>query len=199
MPRIATYKREEILNKVMRAFWEHGYESTGMAEIIRITGLNPGSIYAAFTSKQDLFLAALDLYGDFSRDAIERKLAKYSNPLQAIREFFCQLATTVAGPAGKRSCFLVNSALEVARHDKSARMLIHAHFQRIEAIFCKALQQAQAEGYLSPGTDAQALAATLMVFIWGLRVLGATHPTPAQAKRIISQVLPLLQPTAHPR
>lgn len=193
MPRAATYKREDVLDKVMRAFWDHGYETTGMAEIIRVTGLNPGSIYAAFQSKQDLFLAALDFYGDFSRDAVERQLAKHSNPIEAVREFFRHLAATVAGPAGKRSCFLVNSALEVARHDKAARKLIHAHFQTIEGLFRNTLERAQAEGYLNPGKDAHSLAATLMVFIWGLRVLGATSPTPAQTENIVTQVLELLK------
>ncbi len=193
MARTATYKREEVVEKAMKAFWEHGYEATGMAEIIRITGLNPGSIYAAFQSKQDLFLAALDLYGDFNRAAVERQLAKHSNPLEAIRDFFRQLAATVAGPSGKRSCFLVNSALEVARHDKAARKLICANFQSIEASFRSTLERAQAEGDLAPGKDPRALAATLMVFIWGLRVLGTTSPTPAQTEPIVAQVLELLK------
>jgi TetR/AcrR family transcriptional regulator, transcriptional repressor for nem operon len=193
MTRTATYKREEVVEKAMRAFWEHGYEATGMAEIIRITGLKPGSIYSAFQSKQDLFLAALDLYGDLNRAVVERQLAKRINPLEAIRDFFRQLAATVAGPSGKRSCFLVNSALEVARHDKAARKLIYANFQSIEASFRRTLERAQAEGYLARGKDPQALAATLMVFIWGLRVLGTTSPTPAQTESVVGQVLELLR------
>ncbi|MDE2465312.1 MAG: TetR/AcrR family transcriptional regulator [Alphaproteobacteria bacterium] len=193
MARTATYRREEVVKKAMRAFWEHGYEATGMAEIVRITGLNPGSIYAAFQSKQDLFLAALDLYGDFNRASVERQLAKHSNPLDAIRDFFRQLAATVAGPSGKRSCFLVNSALEVARHDRAARKLIRANFQSIEASLLSTLERAQAEGHLSQGKDIHALAATLMVFIWGLRVLGTTGPTPEQTEPIVAQVLELLE------
>ena len=193
MTRTAAYKREEVLNKAMRAFWDRGYGATGMAEIVRITGLKPGSIYTAFESKQDLFLAALDLYGDFSRDAVERQLAKHSNPIDAVCEFFRHLAATVAGPSGKRSCFLVNSALEVARHDKAARKLIHTHFQSIEGLFRDTLERAQAEGYLAPGKDPASLAATLMVFIWGMRVLGATNPTPARTEQLVAQVLELLK------
>lgn len=192
MARTAAYKREEVIEKAMQAFWDHGYEATGMSQIIRATGLNPGSLYAAFQSKQDLFLAALDFYGDFSQAAIERELARHSNPLHAVREFFRRLAATSAGPAGKRSCFLVNSALEVARHDKAARKLIHAHFQSIENLFRTTLEQAQAEGYLAPGKDPRTLAASLMVFIWGLRVLGVTGATPVHSEAIVEQVLALL-------
>lgn len=193
MARTATYKREEVVQKVMRAFWDHGYEATGMSEIIRITGLKPGSLYAAFQSKQDLFLAALDLYGDLNRAAVERQLAAHDNSLEAIREFFRNLAATVSGPSGKRSCFLVNSALEVARRDKAARKLIHTHFHNIEALFQSTLERAQAEGHLAPGKDPHALAATLMVFIWGLRVLGVTGPTPPETEPILQQVLELLK------
>lgn len=192
MARPAAYNREEVIEKAMQTFWEHGYEATGMSQIIRVTGLNPGSLYAAFKSKQDLFLAALDLYGDFNQATIERELAKHSNPLQAVREFFRHLAADSAGPAGKRSCFLVNSALEVARHDKAARKLIHAHFQKLEAIFLTTLEKAQAEGYLAPGKDPRTLAASLMVFIWGLRVLGVTGATLAHSEAIVDQVLALL-------
>ena len=193
MARTATFNREEILHKVMRAFWERGYEATGMAEILRITGLNPGSIYAAFGSKQGLFLAALDLYGDFSQAAVERQLAAHSHPLEAIRALFRDLAATVAGPAGKRSCFLVNSALEIGRHDKAARKLIQAHFQSIEELLRTVLIRAREEGYLAPDKDPHALAATLMVMLWGLRVLGTTHPHPEQTGRIVAQVLTLLE------
>lgn len=192
MARTAAYNREEVIEKAMQAFWENGYQATGMSQITRVTGLNPGSIYAAFQSKKDLFLAALDLYGDFSQAAIASELAKYSNPLEAVRQFFRHLADSAAGPAGKRSCFLVNSALEVARRDKAARKLIHAHFQKIETIFLTTLEKAQAEGYLAPGKDPRTLAASLMVFIWGLRVLGVTGANPAHSEAIVEQVLALL-------
>lgn len=192
MARTAAYNREEVIEKAMQTFWDHGYQATGMSQLLRVTGLNPGSLYTAFKSKQDLFLAALDFYGDFSQAAIERELAKHANPLQAIREFFRYLAATSASPAGKRSCFLVNSALEVARHDKAARKLIRSHFQSIEAILRTTLEQAQAEGYLAPGKDPRTLAASLMLFIWGLRVLGTTGATPANTEAIVAQVLELL-------
>lgn len=192
MARTAAYNREEVIEKAMQAFWENGYEATGMSQITRVTGLNPGSIYAAFQSKQNLFLAALDLYGDFSQAIIAQELAKSSNPLEAVRAFFRQLAAASAGPDGKRSCFLVNSALEVARRDKAARKLIDAHFQKIETIFLTTLEKAKAEGYLAPGKDPRTLAASLMVFLWGLRVLGVTGATPAHSEAIVEQVLALL-------
>jgi TetR/AcrR family transcriptional repressor of nem operon len=192
MARTATYNREEVIEKAMQAFWDHGYEATGMSQITRVTGLNPGSLYAAFQSKQNLFLAALDLYGDFSQAAIARELDKYSNPLEAVRQFFRHLAHSALGPAGERSCFLVNSALEVARHDKAARNLIHDHFQKIENIFLATLEKAKTEGHLPPGKDPRTLAASLMVFLWGLRVLGVTGATPARSEAIVEQVLALL-------
>ncbi len=192
MARTAEYNREEVVEKAMQAFWDRGYEATGMSQIIRITGLNPGSLYTAFKSKQDLFLAALDLYGDFNKVAIERELARHSNPLQAVRAFFRRLAAASAGPAGKRGCFLVNSALEVARHDIAARKLIHSHFQNIESAFRTALEKAQAQGDLASGKNPRTIAASLMVFIWGLRVLGVTGTTPADSEAIVAQVLQLL-------
>ena len=46
----------------MKAFWEHGYAATSITQLVDATHLQPGSLYAAFDSKQGLFLAVLDHY-----------------------------------------------------------------------------------------------------------------------------------------
>ena len=66
MPRPAQFRREDGLDLAMHAFRNRGFGGTGVAELVRVTKLQPGSLYAAFQSKETLFLSVLDRYGQAS-------------------------------------------------------------------------------------------------------------------------------------
>jgi len=176
----------------MQAFWDQGFCATSMAQLVAATELNPGSIYAAFKSKEGLFLAALDHYGELSAGKIAQSLSESSSPLDGVRDYFRQLGESAANPTSRHSCFLVNSVLELARRSEQVQQRINCHFEAIESCFRTALEAAQNTGELSADKDTAALAAFLMSSIWGLRVLAGTGAAPARTGAVISQVLKLL-------
>ena len=51
--------RERILRTAFQLFHEQGFNATGVATIAREAGVNPGSLYHFFESKDDLLLAVL--------------------------------------------------------------------------------------------------------------------------------------------
>src|SRR5277367_4524742 len=53
---------DRVLEKAMELFWRQGYEGTSLTDLTRELGLTRPSLYAAFESKEELFLRALDLY-----------------------------------------------------------------------------------------------------------------------------------------
>jgi TetR/AcrR family transcriptional repressor of nem operon len=189
MARPTQFEREDVLEKAMQAFWDHGYCATSMADLVEVTDLKPGSLYAAFKSKEGLFLAALDHYGERSVARVERALAEAGSPLEGIRGYFRQLAKDATDPQAKSGCFLVNTVLELARQDEAVQKRVNRHLGAIETLFRHALEAAQANGELSPDKDPKALAAFLMTNIWGLRVLGGTGPAPGRARAIVNQLL----------
>src|SRR5215813_13735927 len=54
--------RTRLVQTAMRLFWEKGYGSTSIADLLQAAQLNSGSLYHFFPSKQDLLLAVLDSY-----------------------------------------------------------------------------------------------------------------------------------------
>ncbi len=62
--------RDKIIHTAMKLFWEQGYHATGLAQILRESGVNSGSLYYFFRSKEDLLHAVLESY----RDGIEPML-----------------------------------------------------------------------------------------------------------------------------
>jgi hypothetical protein len=52
-----------LLDKAVAVFWAKGYEATSMQDLVDAMGIQRGSLYATFGSKQQLFLQSLERYG----------------------------------------------------------------------------------------------------------------------------------------
>lgn len=190
MARPAGFDREQVLGKATATFWEQGYHATSISDLVEATQLQPGSLYAAFESKRGLFLAALDHYARQSKQRLRQVLAGAQGPLAGIREFFGQLAS--AGSPPGRGCLLVNTVLEVGRHDPVVQARVKAHLAEIEGELRSALQQAQAQRQLGADRSPEALARFLMTTIWGLRVLNGIDADAQQARLVVDQALSIL-------
>jgi TetR/AcrR family transcriptional repressor of nem operon len=62
MPRPASTTRDRIILAAVELFYTHGYEATGMAQILKKSHANSGSFYFFFKSKEHLLDAVLDWY-----------------------------------------------------------------------------------------------------------------------------------------
>lgn len=193
MARPAEFDREEVLDRAMQAFWDDGYCATSMATLTETTGLKPGSLYAAFKSKEGLFLSTLDHYGERSTESIRKVLHSTESPLEGVRTFLTQLASNTANQSKRSSCFLVNTLLEIARSNDQVRDRVNAHLDRVEKLFLDALEQAQAQGELSNDQDPAALASFIMTNIWGMRVLLAAGADQRKAGAVVNQLLSILR------
>ena len=56
------FDRDEALAKAAETFWRLGYEGASIADLTAAMGITPQSLYAAFSSKADLYREALDWY-----------------------------------------------------------------------------------------------------------------------------------------
>jgi len=192
MARPASFDREQVLDKATAVFWEHGYGATSISQLVEATQLKPGSLYAAFDSKQGLFLAALDFYAAQSLKRLRDILAEASDPLEGIHRFFGQLVPDGGDGKPGRGCLLVNTVLEVGRHDAEVQARVKAHLEEIEGVFRVALEEAQVQGLLAAGKSSQSLARFLMTTIWGLRVLSGIEADSEQARLVVDQALSIL-------
>ena len=54
--------RDRLLSAAMQLFWEKGYHTTSVSDIVRAAGAHSGSLYHFFPTKQDLLVAVLESY-----------------------------------------------------------------------------------------------------------------------------------------
>jgi len=192
MARPASFDREQVLGRATETFWENGYCATSISQLVEATQLQPGSLYAAFDSKRGLFLAALDHYAQQSLKRLRGVLAEAADPLAGIRRFFDQLVARDGEGRTGRGCLLVNTVLELGRHDVEVQARVKSHLAEIEGVFQGALEEAQTQGRLAPDESPDVLARFLMTTIWGLRVLGGIETDAQQARLVVDQALSVL-------
>lgn len=193
MARTAEFNREEVLQKAMDTFWEGGYCKSSMSRLVSATHLQPGSIYAAFNSKEGLFLAALEYYGQQSVEKLQNCLNQANTSLNGVKKFIEMIGEGILSRKQQPGCFLVNTVLEISPGKTAINQEVNKHLKAIESHLFSALVSAHEAGELPPNKDPKVLAKYLMTNIWGLQVLAKTNPDKASVRAILDQILASLQ------
>lgn len=171
MARKAEFDYADILNRAMMVFWTKGYRDTSVVDLEEATGLKPGSLYNAFGSKKGLFLKAIDHYVAEIVDRRTARLLEPDNPIEAIAEFF-QSAFEDLESEQLIGCLLTNTATEFGSVDPDIQAEVQSGLDRIEAVFCQRLVDAQSKGLLPADKDSAALAVHLLSCYQGFGVIG---------------------------
>ena len=166
---------EEALDVALEMFWQQGYDGTPVQALCRAMDLQPGSVYAAFGSKRDLFVAAVRRYIEtVSAEAVDRVNGAPSG-LQGLREYFAYLVDAMVD--GKRvwGCLVTNSLVEFAARDPELAGMFQLHLARLQTSFAAALARARADGELRPGAGPEA-AGMLVAVVQGMNVMAKSRP-----------------------
>lgn len=192
MARTKEFDPEAALQAALELFWERGYEATSIADLVQHMGVARASIYATFGGKRALYLKALDRYGELADPELLAGLSQPGPVLPAVRALVERYAREAAGDGGRRGCFVVNTAVELAPHDPLAARRVQANWDFVETALTSALMRAQAQGELAEGRDPRALGRFLLVLMQGLRVMGKAATEPDRLRDAAAQAVAVL-------
>jgi TetR/AcrR family transcriptional repressor of nem operon len=113
-------------------------------------------------------------------------------PKQATRRFIEEVIERSLNDRGRRGCFLINSALEVAPHAKALGALIAERLGEIEQFFRRSIEAAQADGTVPRNRSSEDLARLLLGVLLGIRVLARTNPDRALLEGVARPAFALL-------
>lgn len=171
MPWKKSFDEEVALEKAMRVFWEKGFDSASIADLIEGTGINRGSLYNAFGGKQALFVRALLKYDRDNRQAAFARLEALDDPKQAIGNFFDDMVTKAVADTERMGCFLFNTVSESTTHEAEVNDIVANGLREIEAFFRRCIEVGQARGDIPKSLDPEAKAKALLAMSAGIRVL----------------------------
>jgi AcrR family transcriptional regulator len=105
-----SFDKEKALASAMRIFWEKGFEQTSLADLTTAMKIAPPSLYAAFGSKEGLFLEALDLYRTTINPEIRDALLSEGPVKEAIQGFLERSAEAYSRLGLPSGCMVVLGA-----------------------------------------------------------------------------------------
>jgi TetR/AcrR family transcriptional repressor of nem operon len=133
MARPREFEEEDVLNALRDVFWERGYDGTSYSDIIEATGLQKGSLYAAFGDKRTLYLRALARYDAQEVGAGIRMLKDQSIPAKRRLQNLMQGPIDAAGTKqGRWGCMLCNAAVDQAPVDPQTETAVVASMERFK-------------------------------------------------------------------
>ena len=192
MARPREFDEATALDAAIACFWQRGYEATSVRDLADKMGLSAPSLYNAYGDKHTLFVMALERYLDQSTRARIKRLENSQPPKQAIQHFIEEIIERSVNDRERRGCFLINSALEVAPHDKELGALIAERLAEIEAFFHRSIKAAQAEGTVPRDRLAKDIARLLLGVLLGIRVLARSKPERTLLEGVARPALALL-------
>jgi TetR/AcrR family transcriptional repressor of nem operon len=192
MARPREFDEVTALEAAIECFWHRGYEATSVRDLADKMGISAPSLYNAYGDKHALFVQALEHYLDHSARALIKRLENSLPPKQAVRRFIEEIIERSVSDRERRGCFLINSALEVAPHDRELGALIADRLAEIEAFFYRSIKTAQAEGAVPRERAAKDLARLLLGVLLGIRVLARSKSERALLEGVARPALALL-------
>ena len=192
MARTKEFDPDAALQAALELFWRKGYEATSMSDLVDHLKVARASIYATFGGKRELYLKAFDRYLENADPDIVTALSQPGPVLPAVRALVRRYARESMDDDLRRGCMVVNTAVELAPHDRAATRRVQASWNTVEVALTSALTRARAQGELSADRDPRALARFLLTLLQGMRVLAKGEPDPDRLRDAAEQALRLL-------
>ncbi|TKJ85792.1 TetR/AcrR family transcriptional regulator [Erwinia persicina] len=175
----------KALDKAVELFWAKGYEGTSLTDLTEAIGVNKPSLYAAFGSKEQLFLKALDRYHERIR-TFAAHLLTLPSARNSIKDFLCALATFQSASGTPHGCLLVQGALAGSNESQRVREILgEVREYGVEALR-NFLQRAYDQGEIPPDTDLVTLARYFVTVHQGISVQAAGGVPTEELHNIIS-------------
>jgi len=169
MAKASKQSRQDVVDKATNLYWEKGFHGTSMRNLQDVIDMRPGSIYAAFGSKEGLFKESLQHYAKQGADNLAALKTSSGSPLQGLKLFVETAVITSQTCAPSGMCMLAKTIAELT--DENADLLAEARrlLNGVERDLANTFIEAQHAGEIDKDKDAQQLARHLQVQIMGLR------------------------------
>ncbi len=189
----STDTRQRLLDSARELLYSRSYGNVGVKEICDMAGVQKGSFYHFFPSKQELTLAVLDEFFIISKQEIFSRSFRSEwsgmQQLKALLENIYVFQKSTKEQIGKTlGCPYGNMSSEMSTQDEIIRQRLNGLLQQMEMSLKTALDQALHEGEIAPCNTA-ATAAAMFAFIEGLMLLAKTRNDPELIREIGAAML----------
>lgn len=179
--------RQRIVVESMRLFWEKGYGSTSIADILQAAGANSGSLCHFFPSKQDILCAVLDAYhGGIHPMLLAPAWQGIDDPIERVFALLARYRQLIVDSDCFYGCPIGSLALELHEPDPAVRKRLAANFDAWTGAIRECLDSAEAR--LPSSLDREALAQFVLSVMEGGVMQARTHREVAKFDASVAQL-----------
>lgn len=194
MPDVKHFDPDQAVGTVVGLLWQHGWSSTGIADVVEATGVSRSSLYATFGSKDDLCLAAVRRYLAEQVDPAFGALAAGGTGLPDLVAFLGRLITArCVGPRARWGCLATNLQTTSDRISPDVAKVLAIHQRRLLEALTAALTTARDRAQLRGDVDIPAVAEHLALVAQGINVRSRVGADPRAMRRAVAAALGALR------
>ena len=184
---MTTDTRDRLIGSAMQLFWDKGYGSTSVADVLHHAGVNSGSLYHFFPGKQDLLLAVLDRYRvGIGAMLLEPAWKGVRDPIDKVFALLARYRQGIVDTDCRYGCPIGSLALEIHEPDPPVRAALAANFDAWTAAIEDCLDAAHPR--IPDGVDRRGLATFVLTTMEGGVMQARTHRDVAYFDRSVQQL-----------
>lgn len=184
------HDHNEVLKKGLNLICSKGYNSLGVDEICKSTGMTKGAFYNAFKSKENFLLKGLIAYGELTVKRLTTQLSKENNKSDAISRII-DLYDSMFDAQPKNNfmgCMVNNIMSELGSNNKTVGNAASIEFNSFINAIEPCVKEAQTNGQLTNSIDSKTLTELLHSTFYGALTRSKSVQNHEQGK-IIMQTL----------
>jgi TetR/AcrR family transcriptional repressor of nem operon len=166
MARPRAFDMDATLDGMLDVFWRKGFAGTSIPDLSAATDLLPGSLYAAFGSKDEMFRLSLGRYAAW----LAAHMPRDKTGLAGVKAGLDTIVRLTVSDRERRGCPMLNAIPEANALSSKTQADITAGLTWMRRYFEKRLREAQAETKAS--LDVDQMASVLLAAAVSIRVLG---------------------------
>ena len=188
------FDHDDVLRVAFEQFWRKGVRGTSLSDIARDAGVQRGSLYNAFGSKEALFLIAYERYAGEYLGAIQKALGS-GTLRERLTAFFDLTIRNFRSGSPPRGCPTTRGLMELGSAegeglDENARRAFADLVARITALLQEALAEGATRGEFKGDPESAAL--HIATVTRGLAVLERAFGDEAQLRKIAAHTIDLV-------
>ena len=183
------FDRDAALEAAMLLFWRKGFAATSMSDLCDAMGISSPSLYAAFGSKEALYLEAVEYYARTIGPPVWDKLAEGATARAGIENLLIawteSLPKSRATPAG---CMALLAAVGDEWPAAIVRVVKKVRLEMLGTLRSR-LETAVARGELPASTDIDGLSRFYLSVFQGMAVQAKDGATSAELRAVAAAAI----------
>jgi TetR/AcrR family transcriptional repressor of nem operon len=154
--------RDHLIDVGLKLMHQHGYNATGLTEVLNAAEVPKGSFYHHFGSKEDFVAAALARF--IAREAEHSAVVLNGSgpPLKRLKRYFLELIKIYGQHGPIPGCMMGRFSLEITTDNAELRKQISTAFAGWQHAIATVVKQAVTQKELPADTDPESVAGFLL-------------------------------------